>query len=718
MAQASKTYSESWHLVANLKVALRPTLKVSKQVFRGEPWYLLHDPFDNQFFRIRPQAYEFVARLSLQNSVEATWKFALRHNPREAPGQEEVISLLTALGTANLLHYDGPTASSGFFQRHERRRATELRSKVASFIFLRIPLFDPDAILTRIVPWFKPLFGPLGIILGLGLGISTLRIVFDHWRPLMDQSQGVLAPGNLVWLYLALGIIKIVHEFGHAIVCKHYGGEVRTMGVLMMAFTPLPYVDATASWSLSSRWQRIFVSSAGMLTELTLAGIGLHVWLNTPPGILHALAYNMVFVASVSTILFNLNPLMKMDGYYIFSDLIEIPNLSSRAQNYLYYLVERYFFGIGSLVSPATSHAEAWWLALYGMMSSVYRLMVMVGVMLFVTNQYLALGMLMGLGMMINTFIRPPMRLINYLTTNPKLERRRKRAIILTLLALGVPLAMAVFIPFPNHFQAPGIMEARHATEVVNPVSGILLNLETPSGRWVEEGTILVQLENPQLMAEILEAQGQLDQVQALNLKATHESSADLEPIQRREDSARQLLDNLEKRRQNLTIRATHVGLWHAPELAYSLGSWLNRGTGLGTMIDLSSFRFLAVVSQEEASNLFEDQVIGMSVRLYGQEGLEIEVTDHTFIPYQHESLPSLALGWKGGGEVAIATNDSTGLKTKEPFFLIDARLRVTNGVRGYHQRTGHIRITMEPMPLLWQIERKVRQFFQRSLRL
>ncbi len=144
--------------------------------------------------------------------------------------------------------------------------------------------------------------------------------------------------GNLVLLYLGLIFIKTVHEFGHAIFCRKYGGEVHVMGVMLMIFTPMPYVDATSSWSFRERYKRVLVGAAGMIVELFVAALATFVWAKTAPGTLHSLAYNMMFVASVSTLIFNINPLLRFDGYYILSDLIEIPNLNQRATGQLTHL--------------------------------------------------------------------------------------------------------------------------------------------------------------------------------------------------------------------------------------------------------------------------------------------------------------------------------------------------------------------------------------------
>ena len=153
-------------------------------------------------------------------------------------------------------------------------------------------------------------------------------------------------------------VIKTVHEFGHSFACRRFGGEVHTMGIMFLLFTPIPYMDATASWSFRSRWQRALVGAAGMIVEVFVASLATFVWASTAPGTIHSLAYNMMFVASVSTVLFNANPLLRFDGYYILSDLLDIPNLHQRSTGLLRHFVEFMPLDTRKSINPTRSRRE------------------------------------------------------------------------------------------------------------------------------------------------------------------------------------------------------------------------------------------------------------------------------------------------------------------------------------------------------------------------
>ena len=397
MAEPLATFSESWYRVANQRLWLRADAVVRSQNYRGQRWIVLQNPFNSRYFRLRPAAYELVARLRPEKTVQEVWQECIARFPDEAPGQEAVMQLLSQLYFANLLHYQNAADSAQLFERYQRQRQRETRARLLNLMFMRFPLLDPDPFLVRTLPLVGAVIGRAGAVLwGLVVALA-LKVVVDNSSALRTQGEGVLAPGNLPLLYLSLVLIKTIHEFGHAYFCRRFGGEVHTMGVMLMIFTPIPYMDASSSWGFRNRSQRALVGAAGMIVELFVAGLAVFVWAATGAGVLHGLAYNLIFIASVSTVIFNANPLLRFDGYYILSDLLEIPNLSQRAIGQLRHLWERYLFGVKQSESPAHGRREAAWLVVYGIAAGIYRVIVFSGVLLFVADRFLVLGIIMAL---------------------------------------------------------------------------------------------------------------------------------------------------------------------------------------------------------------------------------------------------------------------------------------------------------------------------------
>ena len=714
MPKTGKTFSESWHRVAGLRVSLRPTVKVRKQLFRGETWYVLNDPFNNQFFRLRPEAHDFIVRLRPDRTVEEVWKECLDRHPDEAPGQEDVIQLLTQLYLSNLLYFEMPADSAKLFERYRKRKQREIQSKLLSIMFIRLPLFDPEYILKKLMPFLKYLISPVGAIIWLAVVAAAGKIVVDNFEVVMDQVQGILAPDNLFLMYISLVIIKSIHEFGHAFICKRFGGEVHTMGVMLLVFTPLPYMDATSSWSFRSRWHRALVGGAGMIAEIFMAALATFLWIKTGPGTLHSLAYNMMFIASVSTVLFNGNPLLRFDGYYILSDLLDIPNLSSRALKHLRHLVERYIFGYKDSYSPSQSFKESFWLSIFGVLSGIYRFVVFTGIIFFVADKFLLAGMIMALICVISWGLVPLFRFFSYLASSPRLARTRVRSVAIGIGFFAFVILFLAFCPFPNRFRAPGVIKSVQYARVMNDSPGYVRDVLTPSGSEVLSGTPLVELLDRELDFEIEATMAQRDETLSMERRAQSMEKADLEPIHKRLETIEVKLEDLKEQKAGLVVRARQPGLWVAPAIQEMIGAWLYRGSPIGEIVFHGAFYLSAVVSQEEAAELFIGQIKKAEIRIYGQGGINLPVTDYRIIPFKQEKLPSAALGWLGGGEVPVSVTDETGLQAAEPFFQINATIQPKSDVVLLHGRSGKLRFTLNAKPLLLQWAHKLRQLVQR----
>lgn len=714
MVDAPPTFSESWYRIAHQRLWLRPGVKVRRQNYRGERWIVIENPFSNQFFRMRPAAYEFVARLRPDRTVEEAWQECLHRFPDEAPGQETVIQLLSQLYFANLLQYEHAADSAQLFQRFKKRRQRELAARFLNIMFMRFPLLDPDTFLVKTLPVVGRLISPLGAVLWLAVVGWALKLVADNFDALKVQAQGVLAPGNLPWLYLGLVIVKTLHEFGHAYFCRKFGGEVHVMGIMLMIFTPVPYMDATSSWGFRSRWQRMLVGGAGMIVELFVAALATFVWAATAPGTLHSLAYNIMFVASISTLVFNGNPLLRFDAYYMLSDLLEIPNLSQRANGQLKYYCERFLFGVKKAEPSTRRRREAAWLIAYGITSGIYRVIVFGGILLFVADQFLILGILMALFCLISWVTVPTGKFLHYLASSPKLDRTRPRAIAVSAaIAAGLLLLLAV-VPFPSHFRAPGVVQARQRTDVISEAPGRVVKLMAQPGSHVTAGQPLLQLSNPELELDIASTRARLAEIEARLRHAMNEAIANLKPLHSLAETATNRLAKLLKDHEDLTVRARHDGVWVAPGIEDYVGRWLMRGSHLGLLIDPREFDFVATVKQVDADALFARQIPGAEVRLFGQAGHVVPVANWKVVPGGQRTLPSPALGWHAGGEMPVAMEDPHGRTAQEPFFEVQAAVPSVGAAALLHGRGGKIRFDLEWEPLLPRWIRRLHQLLQK----
>lgn len=703
------TFSESWHRVAEQRISLRVGVAVRRQFFRGEKWMVVEDPFTNQFFRLRPPAYEFVARLRPDKTVAEVWRECLDKFPDEAPGQGEVIQILAQLYQTNLLQYSMAEDAKELFERHRKRSSKEARARFLQIMFMRIPLIDPDQFLVRTLPIVGKFISAFGAMIWLGLVMYALKLVADDYDSIVQETQGVLAPSNIPLLYAAMVVTKLLHEFGHAYFCRKFGGEVHVMGVMLLIFTPIPYMDATSSWRFRSRWQRMLVAAAGMIVEVFVAGIAVIVWANTGAGTLHSLAYNMIFVASISTVGFNLNPLLRFDGYYMLCDLLETPNLHQRCGQHMRHLCEKYLFQVKQSFSPADNLKEQTWLTTFGILSAIYRVIVFASILLFVADKFLVLGLIMLVAGVITWLIVPVVKLFNYLASNERLERRRLRAFAVSFGIMAVPVVLLWVIPFPSYFRAPGVIESRSWTQVIGETSGFLEEVIATPGSVVEKGQPLLRLRNSELTLAKRQTEARLNELDMRIMLALENNAANLKPLRELKGSVEERLARINTGIDALTVRARMSGTWVAPGAARFAGRWFERGMPIGMLVDESAYEFVATVDQGDADRLFTAPLTEAEVRLFGQIEEVRTIRNIRVVPGEQSQLPSAALGWAAGGEVATKLDDPQGRRAAEPFFRVAGDMAGTgNGLS--HGRTGKVRfyIGHEPLLKFW-----LRRFWQ-----
>jgi putative peptide zinc metalloprotease protein len=712
MEQAKALFSESWHRVANVRIHLQPAIDIERQFYRGELWHVVHNRFNNEFFRLPPAAYHFLMRLE-SGTVEEVWQQSLAADHEAAPTQDEVIHLLGQLYQANLLRSTLPANTTELFARGEKRRTRELRARWLNILSFQIPLWDPDPMLTRLRWLGRLIFSKAGALVWVIVLTLGAKSALEHWPALQKNSEGVLAPGNLPLLYLALFCIKGIHEFGHALACRRFGGEVHKLGVMLIFLSPVPFVDASSSWAFRSKWKRILVAAAGMLVELFVASLAVLLWASTGPGAVHSLAYNVIFIASVTTLFFNLNPLLRYDGYYILSDLIEIPNLAARANAFLQYVAERRLFGLPQ-TNPARDRREGFILAAYGILSWLYRIVLFFATSIFLAKHYLLLGLVMALVCVWTLLGTPLVRLVQYLARSPRLGARRQRAVGVTVGLAAALLLIVGALPFPHHFRAPGVVEAEHWSEVVAQTNGFLREVRQRSGATVRQGDVLVVLQNGELELELKAAAEEARACQIALDRALGSRQQEILALQDRLKALQKRTAYLSAQQDELTVKAPQDGVWAAANLDQMLGNWVRRGMTIGKLLDQHAFEFSAVVPQTEAAHLFSKSITRAEVRLTGCEELALPVGAMQMIPANREHLPSAAVGWLGGGDVAVTPNDPKGLKPQESFFELRGRV-AGPPTELRHGRSGHIRFTLPPEPLHRQWQRKVRQLFQRQ---
>lgn len=727
------TFSESWYRVDELRPQLRCTVQTFRQHYRGRLWHVVRDPASNQYFRLNDASYFFVGLLNGKRTVSQAWQIANDQLGDSAPTQPEVIQLLGQLYGANLLVAEIAADSAGLFDRYKKKIRREVTGYLANLLFVRVPLWDPDHTLDRWLLAIGWVFSPVGFVFWLAWMIYAISRLAGHGEDMVSEGLNVLDPNNLIYLYGAMIFTKALHELGHGFACKkfghksHCGGEVHTIGIMFLVFMPVPYVDASSAWALRSKWQRAVIGAAGMFVELAIAGGGVLVWLNTDQGEpIHKIAYNTMFIASVSTLLFNGNPLLRFDGYYILSDLLEIPNLSQRSKDYLYFLVKRYIFGATEARHPIASAGERVWLLLYYFASTIYRTVIAVGIILFVFYQLPVplVGVAMAIVAVTTWVFIPTGKFVRYLATNGELLRCRTRAVAISILFVAALVTGIGVIRMPEHLRAEGVLAPRNMQIVFTREPGILEEVLKGSTD-VPEGKQLLVMTNRDLLTrrQQLHAERNMTRIQ-------YRSALDEDQIGGKQAFAVQLetleglIKEIDHRLESLTVRAPIAGKWVAKHPEHGLYSHYQAGQQVGIVADVNDLIVHMAADQKVGPRLGKEFSRGkpIQMRLRGRSTHQFTGTLDRISQAAHSQLPSAALGYVGGGTLAVSSEDPEGRQTTEGFWeiVINPDLDPTAGkaptVTGIPLFSGQrvvARFELPKRPLAAQWWQRLRQMIQ-----
>ncbi len=715
------TFSESWYRVADLTPRLLGAVKVQRQHFRGVKWFVLQDPVNTRYFRLSDAAYHFVAMLDGRRSVREVWEVCLDRFGDAAPTQGEVIQLLCQLYNANLLQGNLAPDTEALFKRHRKQVWRDLRSTFGNLFFIRIPLWDPDRFLDRWVGMAGPLFSKPGLAVWTAIICMGLWVLTGEFEALATQAPSVLSPDNLPLLYLAIVMVKLIHELGHAFSCKHFGrksgtaGEVHQMGLTLLFFTPLPYVDASSAWALRDKWHRINIGASGMLAELAIAAFAAVVWTQTNQGsTVHALSYNIMLIAGISSLAFNGNPFLRYDAYYILLDLLEIPNLDSRSKLYVSYLVKRYLWGVDKAMDPSHTRGEKGWLVFYAVASTICRVFIMTAIALMLLNMFVTIGVVLAVFMMGRWVLFPLTRLFRYLTTSRELARQRARALATSAIATALLFAAVGLVKMPDRCRIDGVVEPRDYAVIHMKTTGFVSQILESGTRIQAQGRALVTAHSPQLEAQRDQLSAENRRLQLRRWSAQTKEAAQAQIINEKIAALDEQIERNRLELTNLTLKSPISGIWVSPDAERLPARYLEQGERIGVVADLDHLRIRAVANQQIASRLIEDAQTRVEIKVKNRP--DIEMTGHIekIIPSGQEQLPSAALGYAAGGTTRIDLDDPTGRRAAAPFFEILVKPTSSTDIDLRPGQIMALRIETSPKPMLVQGWRTLLQLFQR----
>ncbi len=559
---------------SNLPMRLRSDLEIRPQHSMGRRYWVIKEPLGLKYFRFQDEEYALLKMLDGSNSLE--W-IRDQYEKNFAPRKLRLEALQRFIGRLHekgLLLVDLPGQGKKLKRLGDQARRMRRRAALSNVLAIRFPGFDPDRLLTKLNRYTWPIFSPAVFCFVMLFALSALVLVTIHFDTFLERlpaASQFYGPANIHWLMLSLIACKIIHEFGHGLACKHFGGECHKMGFMLLVFMPVMYCDVSDSWLLSNKWKRIAIGAAGIYLEIFIASLATFGWWFSEPGLVNSICLSVIFLTSVSTLVVNANPLMRFDGYFILSDLLEIPNLAGKSSNTLRNALTQLLTGIDLSVKKESLASNRRWLMSYAIASTIYRWGVLLAILFFLNSLLEPYGLqilsnlLAGVGIF-GFAVAPAWRLGKVLRVPGMTSRMNPRRVQVTSALLLLAILVVVFLPLPYSIYGDGYVALQDAKTVYVAVPGKLETIHAIYGERVKKEDPIATLVNPQIEFAIAELEGQAEALksQLKGLRKTrlvsNEARISIHSLEETLEAVRQQLKNRKSDQTELVRHASRSG--------------------------------------------------------------------------------------------------------------------------------------------------------------
>lgn len=648
---------------------LRSDLRLFVQGTGPRKTIVIEDPVKSKFYRVGEAEYHFLNALDGKRTIGQSLKLLASHRIEITPA--DAFQICSWLGNNDLVQ----TGNSSNVERFLKSNAAKKKQKISKFcnpFFLKVPLVNPDRFLNSLVGTFGFVFSKTGLVIWLLVVGFAMHLAVENWDRLSAASMGIFSGYRWLWMAIAWIGLKLIHEMGHGLCCRKYGGYAKESGVVFMCLMPLAYIDVTSSWRFEKKSHRIFVSLAGMFVEIFVAAVAIILWMNLENGILSDLCYNIALMASLTTILFNANPLMRFDGYFVLSDLVGVPNLYTRGQKSLSAALAGCFFEKPEKQLRESGSKESFILA-YGIGAFFWRILICVGLAILASSLFYGAGLLIAALGVVLWVSKPILKLVSTIKNNhEKIIWRRAAVSLSVILVLTGWATWYLFAPAMIH--SPGYVEYTDMEVIRAESSGFLKNIYVQSGDSVKKGDLLFELNNEELQLKLDSLSMDLKQskIKAQNFRRERlysEAESELQKLRQLEGELKELEQQLSK----LSIRANMDGELVRRGLSELKGTYIREGDEIAVVGNSSKKEIRVSVEQSDAVGLAQNAIM-TRVRFTGQGSFEAPLINTDPQATRNPIHPSLTSPYGGPLVVQQASSEDA----KEKYELMRPHFKAT----------------------------------------
>ena len=676
---------------------------------------VLKDPLAGKYFYLSVSEHRLLKALDGNRTLDEAIAFVAASGYYYSP--EDAASIVGKAAQLGLLM--GTKFGTAEFQSQLKRQmeAANKAKRFSSVYFMFIPLLNPDRFLERTL-WIARLFGNKWMMLLWALALpGAIYIVLSEIPRMESEYLFFFNWQNLLCLWVTLGITKLIHEFAHAYVAKSFGLHVPQMGVAFLIFFPCLFCNTTDAWQLADRKQRIAISAAGIVVEGVLATMCTYLWYFSGPGIVNSLAFYLMAISFLSTVLFNGNPLMRFDGYFILMDLLRLPNLATRSVGYLKYLFLNKVLGISLVSNPATTLREVAIFASYGVSAFLYRVFLYVSIAMGVYYRFdKMLGVLLAL-LAVALFIMLPLIRGAKTLFNRRAEIRPNPVGVLVFAGIVASTAAVFIVPFTSTSIFPCYLSAAVNQKLTIPLQTSVDRVFIREGTPVSKGDLLFTLDTSRLQLELIQKKANEGMLRT-ELKFLLQDESERGKVATKKTEIRRLGDQMKRVAKDLQmaqggIVAPFDGIVTRLDYKVQAGLQTDDGAVVGEVESPNDCVVHALVPSKDLHKIH----LGVRAIVWFPIGVGVvlEGAVHEIKPYSERDLKDCPFSSRYGGEIATeARGEERSDVPLDARYLCsvnldNSRLRIPLGI------TGKLVVHSPPSSLLDRLIDKVRNAFNKE---
>lgn len=730
-----------------LPIRKRADLEARRHRYLGKTYWIVKDPVALNYFRFEEEEFAILQMLDGTVSLaEVKRRFEAAFPPQKIT-LDELQHFLGQLHRSGLVVSEAPGQAFQLQKRRRERIKRQLIASLGNILAIRLKGVDPEPFLNWLYPKVRWIFSPWFLAGCILLWISALALILVEFEVFTARLPGFyqfFGPGNWLWLAATLAFMKILHELGHGLTAKHFGGECHDIGIMFLVLTPCLYCNVSDSWMLPNKYHRAAIGAAGIFVEVTLAALATFIWWYTEPGLLHYLALNAMFIGSVSTVLFNGNPLLRYDGYYVLADLVEIPNLRQKAGQYLGQKLGQWLLGLEPPEDPFMPKRRQAFFVTYAILAVIYRWVILLSILMFLYRVFepyglKIIGQAIALGALYGLIFQPVYAIWRFFYVPGRWYQVKKVRAAVSASAIAVLLALVAFLPLPYRVMASLELEPDGADTVYVSVPGILEEVYVRPGDQVTAGQLLAKLRNVDLELEVarLEAQRRRTEINLEYLTqfvryADPSANVQMEQLAKTLEA---LEDQLEAKRSELPrleLRATRAGTvlpppyrseppsptgqlpsWSGTPLdEKNIGCYLEPGTKLCLIGDPRRFKAVLVIDQGDIEFVAVGQKVEIKLDVLPDRtyvGTLAEISAHAM------EFGRTRLGTRAGGDVPTRVDRAGVERPIAPSYQGAVYLEDREGLWQVGLR-GRAKIHVAPQSLGYRLWRWIARTFNFTL--